>query len=182
MTSLRPLLTETGVGLSLEDGSGFLLLEDQEEADVHSPAEIVQQLLIDAGIGTDPDLSPLQSWPVYSTNEPDLETLDEVITVTDTAGADQGRTMVDGEEEIHYGVQIRVDARSHENYGWRKTDAIRSYCSQTVYQAVVVIDSIRYLVLNFSRIGPVIPTGKDVGAVKRSIFTFNPTVVIRRLS
>jgi hypothetical protein len=145
---------------------------------LHSPAEIVQQLLIDAGIGTDPDFD--LPWPVYSTNEPDAP--DNCITVTDTTGESVGRTQWDGRDEMHWGVQIRIRAVSHENVGWRKGFAIRTFISQEVSQQWVTLEGTDYLINSFAKIGSVLALGKDVTNTKRSLFTINPTVVITRLN
>src|SRR3954468_4142840 len=72
---------------------------------LHTQANIIRWLLIGLGIGVDPDISPQGTWPIYSTSEPD--TPDAVITIFNTTGQMDGRSMF-GEEYEHYGFQMRV--------------------------------------------------------------------------
>ena len=173
-----PILTEDGDSFVCEDGDTLIVLEyDGTSSVIHSPAEVVQQLLIDAGLGTDPDDG--EAYPVYSTNEPDGA--DEVITVYDTAGTPQGDIQYSGESILYDGIQIRVRARSHRNYGWRLATDIRDYLSQGVSYTEVSLEGVRYIVYSFNRIGPVLSLGKDP-AVKYSVYTLNVNVAYERLS
>jgi hypothetical protein len=148
----------------------------------NSPAEVVRALLIALNLGTDP--TPWASgsgnpWPVVATNEP--ATPDEVITVYDTVGTDDGRTMTDGESLHHYGIQIRIRSSNHIN-GWLKSKSILKTISEIFNQHSVTINGITYVVYNFARIGQVIPLGKQTPQSLRSLFTLNCTVVIRALN
>lgn len=171
-----PILSESGPALETEDGLDFIILEDEADVYDHSPAEIVQQLLIDGGLGVDPDshVDGDVDWPTYATNEPDGP--DETVTVFDTQGQDMGDTQSDQEQQVHYGVQVRVRARSHETHGYRKANAIRRYLSEDVLQAVVTLDATRYLVHAVKPRGQVLALGKETPASKHSVFTANFTL------
>jgi hypothetical protein len=144
----------------------------------HSPADIVRQVLIDVGLGTDPDLVPLQAWPVYVGSEPTMP--DDCITVYNTAGVVDGRSMPDGEILEHRGWQVRVRALDNPT-GYQKMDDIRTYMSEVAVQVVTTIASIRYLVFCFAKFGDILDLGKDVPTSKRSLFTLNGLCPIRQL-
>ena len=141
---------------------------------LHSPAHIVQRLIVSLGLGTLP--SAAGSWPVYATAEP--QDPDNVITVYDTAGQSDGRSMIDGELFEHNGIQVRVRATTHE-VGWPKADAIQTGLALSVYDETVTIDGTAYLIHSINRIGQVIPIGKETPLSKRSVFTINALALIR---
>src|SRR5687768_852739 len=87
----------------------------------HSPAEVVAQMLIDLGEGSDPASDG--AWPCgYSSEPADLP--DNRITVYDTTGADFGGSMIDGELWGTFGIQVRVRAATH-GVGWTKLQGIQ---------------------------------------------------------
>lgn len=136
----------------------------------HSPADVLRRLLIQLGLGTAPETRPLESWPIYASNEPSDP--DNCITVYDTAGTDDGRSMIDGELFGHYGIQVRVRSLDHAT-GWLKADAIQTALAETVYDNAVTIGGSSYLVHSANKIGDVLALGKDVSDTKRSLFTLN---------
>jgi hypothetical protein len=72
---------------------------------------VIQQVLIELGLGTDPDTDPGEAWPVYSGSEPGgQDAPDNCLTVYDTDPKPDGRSMLDGETWQHYGLQIRIFA------------------------------------------------------------------------
>lgn len=142
----------------------------------HSPADIVAQHLVDAGLGTDPLAN--KDWSIFATSEPNLP--DNVITVRDTAGMSDGRTM-DGQLQDHFGIQIRVRAQTH-NLGHRKLNSIRVYISEQVLQRNVTLDGIKYLIACYSHIGQIIYLGKNVPNSKHSLFTLNCTVPVDQIT
>lgn len=148
---------------------------------LHSPAEVIQQLLIDLGLGTSPEVSPLQAWPVYSTNEPadGQQVSDNVITVYDTTGKGSGRSMHDGQVLGNFGFQIRVRARDHTT-GWQKADAIQTTLAESVYQETVGIGSSRYFVHAVVNVGDVLALGTEAPGSRRSVFTINALCPIRQ--
>lgn len=141
---------------------------------VDSPAEIIRQLLIDLGLAT-----AASTWPVFATGEP--ASPDNCITVTDTVGTSDGRSMIDGELYTHFGFQVRVRSTDHDT-GWLKAAVIRTHLARSVYQRTVAMDIQRYFIQAITNIGQVLPLGKEVAVSKRSLFTVNATVPIRVLS
>lgn len=144
----------------------------------HSPADIVQKLLTEMGLGTDPDLSPIQAWPVYASNEPNEP--DNCITVYDTQGHDSGRTNPDGEVLDHFGIMIRFRAVTHA-VGALKAQNLKAVLAEQAYAQKITLDTARYLVPCFANIGQVLYNGLDNPNSKRSVFTLNMTSAIRVL-
>lgn len=122
----------------------------------HPPSQIIRQLLIDLGQGSDHSTS----WPVYShqgTDSPDAQ-----ISVVDTAGIVGKRFQQSGAVHELRGIQIFVRAE-YEQKAYMKADAIKEalltqsrlvvvHCSDTEEYGT---DQISYLIYNvLFRSGP----------------------------
>lgn len=142
---------------------------------LHSPADILRQLLIDLELGT-AYVDDATSWAVFASGEADMP--DDCITVYDTEGRNHGREMVHGERQEHHGFQVRVRARNHA-VGYLKARDIAVKLDQEVYQELVTVEEIQYLVHAVTRVGDVLPIGKDAPRSKRSLFTINGIVSLR---
>lgn len=142
----------------------------------HSAADVTRRLLIDLGLGTDPDDN--DAWPIRVHNEP--STPDACITVYDTTGRTGKRSMPDGENLEYDAVQMRVRAGSHMT-GWRKAKQIKNALETQVRQDEVVIGADLYKVWAYVRIGSVLSLGND-GESKRKLFTVNAEVSIRQIN
>lgn len=146
----------------------------------YSPAEIVQQLLINHGMGTVGGAGGV--WPIFSTNEPDEP--DNCITVYDTTGGDEGRIR-SGEVQGPWGIQIRLRSSQHR-IGIGKANQLWVEIAEEVRLENVTLSwdpdlgSIVYQVWSFGNIGNVLAIGKDSSASKRSLFTINAFVNIRK--
>ena len=148
----------------------------------HSPAVIIQQLLIGMGFGISPPEESAwdgSDWLIFATNEPDAP--DNVITVYDIAGTDHGRIMYSGELQQHYGFQVRIRSRTH-NVGWLKADTIRRGMAEDVLRAYVAVGSDTYFLQCVANISQVLTLGKDKPMGKRSLFTVNAVSAIRKVS
>lgn len=142
-----------------------------------SPAEVISALLIALGLGTDPLTQ--QAWPMFSTNEPSSP--DQCITVYDTAGIDDGRTF-EGDRTIHHGVQVRVRSNVHgPNGGYAKSQTIAVALDASVYYTAISVGVNNYIVYSVARTSDVLAIGKQTPVSKRSIFTFNALVTMRRI-
>lgn len=148
----------------------------------HSPAEVIRYLLIQLGLGTDPEARPQGLWPVAAAGE--LTTPDETITVYDTAGTGDGRTMPDGAAHEHQGFQVRVRSRTHRGGGWAKANVVRETLARSVELTTVTFTedgvTYRYLVRCVTGIGSVIVVGKETPTSRRSIFTLNAVVALEQ--
>lgn len=149
---------------------------------LHSPARVIQRILISDGQGTEPNLwlngSTGSAWPCYSSKEPDRP--DEVLTVYDSTGTEDGRSMLDGELFTHYGIQIRVRGATQQ-IARQKIESVRLYMSETLYNKMINVDGTEYLVQCFSAIKQVLDL-KEIPNSKRRLFTINATIPIRRLN
>ena len=142
---------------------------------IHSPANVLSQLLMDKGAGTDP--IDEDAWPIYSNGEPSSP--DNVITITDTSGEIQGRVMFTGQELEQYGVQIRIRCNDPED-GFAKANALTVTMDQEIYRDTVTLDSDTYLVHAVNRKGGVIVLGKDANKTDLNLYTINVTVTLTR--
>jgi hypothetical protein len=138
-----------------------------------SPEEVIRQVLIELEVGVFPGIppAPVGTWPIYATSEPNLP--DNVITCYDTAGQDDGREMITGTLDQHYGIQIRVRSQDHPT-GWTKIAAIRQLLATQVDRMIVTLASNQsYTVFAVVKIKQILSIGKDVPNSKRSLFTLN---------
>ena len=139
------------------------------------PAQILRQLVIDLGHGTDPDDSG--SWPVFATTEPN--TPDNCITVYSTAGRDQGSIHVDPMLIENEGFQIKVRATTN-SVGYTKADAIAKGFDAVALRTVI-LNGNTYVMWGIIR-GSILDVGKSVPESRRSIFTINGTLTVEQRS
>ena len=139
--------------------------------------------MVQLGIVADPDVSPLGSWPAYVSNEPSAP--DDCVTVYGTTGRDFGRTMSDGERQVHHGFQVRVRSINHKT-GWAKAWSLAvALDSPAVWHVTVSggqLSPHSYCVWSVSRTGDVIDLYKNVPRTKRDVFTFNATAYIKLIA
>lgn len=146
----------------------------------HPVSQIVQQLLIDLLIGTDPTESPQLSWPVFYSSEPPSP--DNCITVYDTESKDDGRNMVDGVRNEHYGFQLRVRAQSYTT-GNAKCQTICDALDSLLRVTLTVNDesgtgSSEYEIHSVSRSGRPIHLGRRPPIDRLDLFTINAFVTL----
>lgn len=142
----------------------------------HSPADVLRQLLVDLGLGSEP--AALSLWPVYATSEPSSP--DNCLTTYDTTGLTDARLMVTGEAPVHHGFQVRVRSADHQS-GWAKANAVRTALAESVYQHTVHVGASAYLVHAVARIGDVLTLGSESPTSKRRLFTLNAVVTLQAL-
>lgn len=138
-----------------------------------SPATIIRHLLLDQGLG-----SVAGSWPIFSSFLP--EEPNESICVYDTAGKLDGRSMRDGEQYEHRGIQIRVRGPKYGDL-WKKVEAI-VLAIDAVQGSVVAIESdAAYTVHNISRTGGIHSMGIEIeGDRRRHNLTVNAITTIEK--
>lgn len=149
----------------------------------HSPAEIIRGLLVQLGLGVNPDDDPGVEWPAYYSLTPDKA--NECITVVDTTGITQGRTHVDGVTQEKYGIQISVRS-TYVATGRRKAQEIAQAMDEDVLRTQITLEvttgsaSASYLVQAVTRQGNVLSPGIEPGTNRR-LFTTNFLASIRAL-
>lgn len=145
---------------------------------VHSPSEVILQLLIDMGLAGNPvDASglpktTLPDWPAYDSSEPDGP--DNTITVYDTTSRLSGRASPTGYVMEHFGIQIRVRGSS-KPVAWTKARNVAVTLDEDfgAYRRTVTIGSSSYLVQSVNRTGGVQRMGKETPTSKRFVYTIN---------
>lgn len=156
----------TPTTLTVTPGSLYLEL-------LHSPADILRQLLVNIGAGSLPTSEA--AWPI--TTDQELPEPDDVITIYDTLGRIDGQSMPEGEIDEHYGIQIRLRSGLHTD-GYRKLFAIRRYLSRSVTDVTVTLDGNSYRVWSIPNLGSINRLGKDAPNSRRRLFTLNGTMVV----
>lgn len=145
----------------------------------HSPAEVLQKVLVALELCSEPptdNYSP-GSWPVFVSNEPDRPT--ECVTLFDTTGIFNGRTMVDGEKQGHYGIQIRLRSETYAA-GFQKIYRICTTLDE-MYYIVVTIEGSQYRVQCANRTNDPVSLGKQVPANRNDLFTVDLLLMLRML-
>lgn len=140
----------------------------------HSPADVIRQLLIDHGFGSDDDTG---SWPIKTASEPTNP--DDVITLYDTEGINQARTMADGARIIHHGFQVRVRGTDYDS-GYEKANEI-ALGLDAAYKNTVHVGSNTYYVHAIKRRGDVLSLGTETEASARVLFTINATATMKQV-
>jgi hypothetical protein len=142
---------------------------------IHSPAEVIRQLLIDFDLGTLPSTNG--EWPVYSTREPDRK--DQMIVTLDQLGFTSGRSMTSGASFDHHGIQIIVRAKDHRT-GYARASRIRETLLRSVIRRTVVVDEVPYVVPCINKVSEVLTLGVDAPTTGRSRFSINVTSPVHR--
>lgn len=143
----------------------------------HSPSDIVRNVLIDLGLGSDPAAN--QVWPIFASGEPDKP--DSCITVYDTAGIDLGRIQFDGEREESYGIQVRVRSAAH-TAGHKKTNEIAIALDKDLLDMNISLGASDYNVWCANRSSTVLVLGRESPNTNRRLFTVNVIVVIDQIN
>lgn len=141
---------------------------------IHSPADIMAKLFIDLGYGTLPVAGSNVVWPIFSIREPDRP--DDCITIFNTAGVQDGRSMIDGELQEHLAFQVRVRSKDSAE-GWTKAKALQTAMAMSMTQRIVSIAASHYTVHCCSNIGQVAHIGTEPNS-KRAVHTVNSLVSI----
>jgi hypothetical protein len=147
----------------------------------HSPADVLSRILIDLNLGTDPAAGG--EWPVYVGDEPAPApggVPDELITVSDTTGVNDGRSMPTGERFERHGVQVKLRARRHDT-GWERMDRICHAINEDILRRDVTIDGHAYLVQTVGGVRRVHEFKKDAKSELR-YFSINGLMAVRKTS
>ena len=141
------------------------------------PAQVFQKWLISKALGSDSDAETLLPWPVYVGFLP--ESPDDLIVVSDTTGAKDGRLMV-GETIFHPGIQIRI----------RSLDYVAGYTkAQDIFKALdkiknlnVVVNQSTVRIAAFTKSSDILNLGTDPETRRRQGFTINGTTTLQHVT
>lgn len=148
----------------------------------NSPADILAHLLADLDQGVVPMDGVTYAngdWPIYVAGEPSAP--DDVVTLYDTTGRQQGRDMVFGQVFEHHGVQVRVRATDHEA-AYVKCRELAVKMDTGIYQDGVTVGANRYVVQCVDRQSDCFSLGRNAPTDNRRLFTVNVMVVVRQLA
>ena len=138
----------------------------------HTPARILQQLLIDKYVVTDPDND--LAWPCFHSQMPDDP--DDAVAVYNTEGRVQGRTHYDKITTVKYGIQVAVRTNNHEA-GYLKMEYIKHELEEVERRSVTIDDS-TYKVQAVHLTSPILDLGKEQES-SRHRYTLNAIASIR---
>ncbi len=141
----------------------------------HPPARVLQAILVDSGIITNP---PDNIWPAYVGFEPDLP--DNCVTLFGTDGVDGGRENSGGERQEHHGIQIRIRS-STEEVGFVKARILAVYLDEEILRKNITVDSSNYLVHSIKRTTDVTLIGRDKPEGSRSVHVINLIMMVRKV-
>lgn len=141
----------------------------------HLVSQIIQQLLIDLAIATNPDDG--DSWPVYATQKTDSP--NNQIWVTDTESKQLGRTQYDGEISEQHGFQVMVRAE-YPGDAYSKAQAIKVAFDTSVKRTDVVIESTTYKLHCVNRTTDVVRVGNEDATGRRKLFSINAVVSVHQ--
>lgn len=89
--------------------------------------------------------------------------------------------MTDGEEQEHYGIQVRIRAAA-DVQAFAKANEVAEVLAKDLYDESVTISSSTYLVHSFSRTGTILALGYDNPNSKRTIYVINGLVCLKKTS
>lgn len=146
----------------------------------HTPADIVRQYLIDNDLGTLPSAG--ETWPVFVSNEPNSP--NNAITVYNTEGRIDGRSMQTGEQWEHPGVQIRVRATDYRT-GHNKAELLILALDEQLYRETISLSGVggasgTYLLQSVSRTAALAYLGVEPAKGRRHLFTINAVVTAKQ--
>jgi len=141
----------------------------------NSPAEIIQQALIDDLLGDAPGVA---GWPVYVNNNQPTNTAN--ITVLDTTGFVRGKTHVDGEAQEHYGIQFLIRHPSQQE-GYQKANKLLTE-TNAYWRKIVFIEDIQYIIDAITSSSPIIRVGKEQPEEVLFVYSLNVIASIRLVS
>jgi hypothetical protein len=94
--------------------------------------------------------------------------------------------MIDGSRVVFPGVQVRVRSATPDE-GYAKAAAIANALDTTVRQNSVTVEASAgtptadYVIHSISRVGNVLPLGKNTPSSRRSLFVMNATLTLTAL-
>lgn len=138
-----------------------------------TPAQVIQQKIIDAGLGSGTNTS---DWFVDRNVEPNQP--DRAITVTHYGNRKVGRIARTGESDVRPSVQVRVRGLN-DLEAQQKAQAIQDMLEQQATRTTVVIGSETIMINNFSVTLPVAYLG-PVEESDRQVYVFSGNVTLTR--
>lgn len=144
----------------------------------HAPAQILGRRLIELSLASNPEQVPfLTDWKVFTGSEPTDP--DNVLTIYGTTSRPDARMMVDGSVQRHEGIQVRIRGTT-QPISRTRADAIQYALERSIYNNVVTLDGVQYLIHALTNIGDVLHLGFDSPVTKRVLHTINCFMVVKQ--
>jgi hypothetical protein len=143
---------------------------------------VIRKLLLNhAGVG---DSTLNEDWPAFVSIEPDEvngKSVDDIVTLYNTVGKDDGRHQIDGSRAEHPGIQVLIRCADSER-GLVKAREIERILNEEVLRENVELYHSNdvlytYLVQSLTQTSLILPLGRD-GDSDRFLFTINYTVTM----
>lgn len=138
----------------------------------HTAAKVVQQLLIQEGVGANSG-----DWRTFVHNVTDEG--DRVLFVRDGPNRMDGINQRTGEPSQHYGVQVTSRSPVAET-GAQKLLAVTKFLTEQATRKTVAVDSKNYLVHSVQLVSSVLPLGQEEKN-RRFLFSSNFAATIEEL-
>ena len=136
-------------------------------------------VLVAVGEAADPTPDPKPDWAgIFAT---ELSAPDNALTVYATTAQQDGREMVTGAGLHHEGIMIRVRGVT-SRICYAKAQSVWHTLNESIYQRVVTIDAVPYLVWGFSKVKKPNELGKESPSSARFLATINALVSLRALA
>jgi Bacteriophage minor capsid protein len=147
-----------------------------------SQSVIVQQFLIQNGIGTNPDPAGQNIWPIYKNFMPDAPGLqDNILCVYETVGPKEDR-LYNGETVEHPGIQIKCRAVD-DDAGWLKLANIAQLFDgllPSTQQALTIVNGNTYQFAGIHR-KPAMCLGQEDNEKRRFMLVMNAICTINTI-
>jgi len=140
---------------------------------LNSPSEIIAQLIINLGKGTDAG-----TWPVFADFAP--ESPDDLISVNTNASRIGAKDMVVGDVAEAFGIQVAVRSASFSSGEQKARDIANTF--DTVQNRQVTDLGNDYVISSITRRGGILNPTRNVEESRRNSFTVNFTTFIRQTS
>lgn len=151
---------------------------------LHTPQQVVQQLLVDRGLCTDPvywethrpgdDLTGAHDWPAFRNVMPDAP--DNCVRVKRTADRPDVRILSTGQNVKHFGIQVELRGAT-DDVGGLKALQLELALTEQLNDQTVTLDSQQYLVQSFPQVAATPGYKTDVGS-QRTLYSLNCLAVI----
>jgi hypothetical protein len=126
---------------------------------LHTPSEIVAQMLVDLGVADYPEDDGLTGWVIFPTKLPELP--EQAIGVIDTTGRLHRRAHVTGVIGEHYGIQFLVRGANAPVTSYIKCKELMHFIDTEVNREIVVLGDYTYRVNALTRTSVTMPAGRD---------------------
>jgi hypothetical protein len=139
---------------------------------IYSPGRWIQAHLIDQRLGSDPEITPRDAWPIFLAIMPDDSsdgTTDNAIAIHDIPGKKAGRFMRGGQTIIQPGLMVNVRGVNHDDAYDRISQIGEAF--DAIQNTVITIGLQQIQVASISR-RPIMPLGTVVGTRTRTAFNF----------